>query len=86
MGNLDTNKVYAWTADDHKISDVFQSYYANFVKTFDPNGPGLPKWPAVKTGDVQVLTIDVVTKAAPEAHRDRFLFVDQLSSAPAASR
>jgi para-nitrobenzyl esterase len=86
MGNLDTNKVYAWTADDHKISDLFQSYYANFVKSFDPNGPGLPKWPAATPANVQVLTIDVVTKAAPESHRDRFLFVDQLGSAPANSR
>jgi para-nitrobenzyl esterase len=86
MGNLDTNKVYAWTADDHKISDVFQSYYANFVKSFDPNGPGLPKWPAATPASVQVLTIDVVTRAAPESHRDRFLFVDQLGSAPANSR
>jgi para-nitrobenzyl esterase len=86
MGNLDTNKVYAWTPDDHKISEIFQAYYANFVKTFDPNGAGLPKWPAANASDFPVLTIDVVTKAAPEQHRDRFLFVDRLSAAPSGSR
>jgi para-nitrobenzyl esterase len=80
MGNLDTNKVYAWTPDDHKISDLFQSYYANFVKTFDPNGPGLPKWPAANGHDVPVLTIDVVTKSAPESHRDRYLLIEQLAA------
>jgi para-nitrobenzyl esterase len=84
MGNLDTNKVYAWTPDDHKISELFQSYYANFVKTFDPNGPGLPKWPAANGAGVPVLTIDVATKAAPETHRDRYLFMDQPT--PQASR
>jgi para-nitrobenzyl esterase len=81
MGNLATNKVYAWTPDDYKISDLFQAYYANFVKTGDPNGRGLPKWPAINGGGpVEVLRLDVETKAAPETHRDRFVFVDQLSA------
>jgi para-nitrobenzyl esterase len=78
--------VYAWTADDHKISELFQSYYANFVKTFDPNGAGLPKWPSAGGKDFPVLTIDVVTKAAPDQHRDRFLLIEQLAAAPQASR
>jgi para-nitrobenzyl esterase len=42
MGNLDSNKVYAWTADDHTVSKVMQEYFANFVKTGNPNGSGLP--------------------------------------------
>jgi para-nitrobenzyl esterase len=40
MGNLDSNNVYAWTADDHKVSKAMQEYFANFVKTGDPNGRG----------------------------------------------
>ena len=84
MGNLATNKTHAWTPDDFKISELFQAYYANFVKTFDPNGPGLPKWPVIKAGaPVQVLRLDVETKAEPEAHRDRWLFLDQFASRPA---
>ena len=32
---------------DHKIADQVSSYWANFVKTGDPNGKGLAKWQAV---------------------------------------
>src|SRR3954470_11927964 len=33
MGNLDGSKAYAWTPDDHKVSEVMHGYFANFVKT-----------------------------------------------------
>jgi para-nitrobenzyl esterase len=78
LGNLASNKVYAWTADDHKVSRVLEGYYANFVKTGDPNGPGLPRWPAANNGDkVQVMDIDVKCHVEPDRHRDRYLFLDQ---------
>ena len=44
LGNLATNEVYAWTPDDYKVSETFQGYIENFVKTGDPNGAGLPAW------------------------------------------
>ena len=78
LGNLATNEVYAWTADDHKVSETFQGYVVNFVKTGNPNGPGLPVWPAATAGnDTQVLHLDVVTKAEPDKYRERYLFLDR---------
>ncbi len=79
MGNLATNKVYAWTPEDYKVSKTMQAYFANFVKTGNPNGPGLPKWPAAKAGaNSEFLRIDVETKAETEQHRARYTTLDGL--------
>ncbi|MBD0333243.1 MAG: carboxylesterase family protein, partial [Chitinophagaceae bacterium] len=37
MGNLNSNKVYAWTKDDYRVSGIMQGYFANFIKKGDPN-------------------------------------------------
>jgi para-nitrobenzyl esterase len=79
LGNLATNTVYAWTPDDYTVSEVMQAYFANFIKSGDPNGPGLPTWPPANRGDdVRVLHIDVRTRAEPDAHRARYRFLDEL--------
>jgi para-nitrobenzyl esterase len=80
MGNLDGNKVYEWTPEDRKVSALMQEYFANFIKTSDPNGAGLPKWPAMKEGSVQFMHIDVESRAEPEAHRGRNLVLDRIAS------
>lgn len=78
MGNLATNKVFAWTPDDYKVSQVMQEYFANFIKTGNPNGINLPLWPAVnQDSTVQVMHIDVQTRAEAEKNRERYLFLDQ---------
>lgn len=35
-----------WTEYDVQLADQMSSYWANFIKCGDPNGEGLPYWPA----------------------------------------
>ncbi|HTD99453.1 MAG TPA: carboxylesterase family protein [Mucilaginibacter sp.] len=77
MGNLADNKVYAWTPDDYKVSATMENYFANFIKTGNPNGKGLVKWPANKGSSVtEYLNIDVTSKVEAQK-RTRYLFLDQ---------
>jgi para-nitrobenzyl esterase len=55
-----------------------QAYFANFIKTGNPNGLGVPTWPAVNNNNkaVDVLHIDVNTRVEPEKNRQRYLFFE----------
>ena len=79
MGNLDLDNRYAWEPDDRKVSETMQGYFVNFIKTGNPNGPGLPAWPAyeAKTNYMR-MRIDAVSKAEPETDRARYLVLDAI--------
>ena len=71
MGTLDTNEYYDWQDEDYAISKLFLAYYANFCKTGNPNGEGLPQWTAITKDNLDaapVMKIDVESKevASPE--------------------
>jgi para-nitrobenzyl esterase len=77
LGNLPTNRVYDWQADDYKVSEIIQGFFANFIKTGNPNGLGVPEWPEVDNNKgVHVMHIDVNTKAIQDKNRERYLFLE----------
>lgn len=79
MGNLSTNRVYEWQPVDFRVSEIFQSFFANFIKKGNPNGLGVPGWPAIKSvGPAEVMHIDAKTRAEKEIHRDRYLMLDKI--------
>lgn len=78
LGNLASNKYYAWTPDDYKASTTMEDYFANFIKTGNPNGKGLPKWePNTPGSTVKYININTSTKLETETTRGRYLFLDQ---------
>ena len=77
MGNLRTNTHFDWGPADHALSEVMQGYFANFIKTGNPNGPGLPTWPSYDGSDgFRIMRLDVESRAEPETSRARYLFLD----------
>jgi para-nitrobenzyl esterase len=79
LGNLSTNTVYAWTPEDYKVSETMEDYFANFIKTANANGTGLPKWmPVTGWSKVQYININVNTKLEPDHTRKRYLFLDKI--------
>ena len=49
---------WKWTVSDRKLAGEMSGYWANFVKSGNPNGAGLPLWPAFNTTKNSVLYLD----------------------------
>jgi len=47
------------TPEDEKLAQMMNSYWANFAKTGNPNGEGLPVWPLYNTHNEEILDIEL---------------------------
>ncbi|MBI4520849.1 MAG: carboxylesterase family protein [Gemmatimonadetes bacterium] len=59
-----------WEDIDKRLADRMTSYWVNFAASGNPNGPGLPVWPAVRdrpTGRGMILGDTVAPEPAPNA-------------------
>jgi para-nitrobenzyl esterase len=80
MGNLHLIKDFAWTADDYKVSETMLNYFANFIKTGNPNGTKLAEWTVAKPGDSTppVMIIDVESRTEKATNDARYEFLDRM--------
>jgi len=75
FGTLDTRPGFTPSADDRKLSDEVMSYWTNFAKTGDPNGPGLPVWPKYDIGSDSLIHLDSTITSGPDTLRPRYEFL-----------
>jgi para-nitrobenzyl esterase len=71
------SKNLPWRPEDNALSDLMSSYWANFARIGDPNGTGLPAWPAYGKESYAVMHLDANSHQAPDDHRSRYEFLDK---------
>jgi para-nitrobenzyl esterase len=67
---------YSWDSMDTQLARTMSSYYANFAKTGDPNGPGLPSWPVYRPSDPQRMVFNENGVATEPLPLDKFRLLD----------
>ena len=69
------SKEAAWRPEDFKVSEQMGDYWTNFAKTGNPNGKGLPEWPAYSKGR-NVMHLSAAPKVTVDDGRARYQFLD----------
>jgi para-nitrobenzyl esterase len=70
-----------WPEEDRALAALMSAYWANFAKTGDPNGPGLPQWPAYNSeSGAEVMHFNAESKALPDEHEARYRFINRMST------
>ncbi len=74
FGTLDTRPGASIRPEDRKLTQQVMSYWTNFAKTGDPNGPGLPVWPKYDKDD-PLIHLDSTITSGPDSLRPRYEFL-----------
>jgi para-nitrobenzyl esterase len=74
FGTLDTRPGSVWRPEDRTLSEQMMSYWTNFARTGDPNGPGLPLWPKYGKDD-SLIHLDSTITSGPDTLRPRYEFL-----------
>jgi para-nitrobenzyl esterase len=69
---------WAWSKADRRLAGEMSGYWANFARTGDPNGPGLPPWPRYQGGADKVMWFDGEASPGRVAHAEALAVFDAL--------
>jgi len=64
-----------WEPEDQKLADIMSSYWVNFIASGNPNGKGLPVWPAYNKHDGEVMVFDKTASKQPLPDRGELDFM-----------
>jgi len=79
FGTLGKTPERPFADEDRAISDKISNYWVNFVKTGNPNGPGLPEWPAANPAKPMLMqTGDAFQARAPMSPERRALMEEYI--------
>ena len=76
LGTFDASRGMAWTDADRALSAQIQAYWVNFATTGDPNGAGLPHWPAFTEAKEVAMRFDGSPHAVPMPNLDKLEVMD----------
>ncbi|HEX5049780.1 MAG TPA: carboxylesterase family protein, partial [Gammaproteobacteria bacterium] len=62
--------------EDARVSELMRRYWINFAKSADPNGPGLPIWPAFSDNASDAMVFDRSSSARRLPNVDRMRAID----------
>ena len=76
FGTLSAAPYIPWKDEDRALADRMASYWVNFATNGDPNGPGLPVWPAYTARTPAEMRLDIPSHAQPVANLDKLQVLD----------
>lgn len=65
-----------WQEVDHQLSETMSTYWVNFAATGNPNGEGLPAWPAFDDGKDLLMEFGDKVAVEPIPHQPALDFLD----------
>ena len=67
------------TSEEKELGRIMNTYWANFAKTGNPNGKGVPAWPQYNLQKEEILNVDLdgKTVATPDPRKARFNVIEK---------